>query len=691
MPIVTPYMSAGAAKDRSVRPEGNLPNTSDLSGVSREERRSAKRIAQFLKEQYEKGLVMRRPHAKSWIGVNSIMAGYHYYRFNLGTYEILEPPREGSRNVRAVLPVMSPLYRWELGRLGATQIGITTLPVSGAGADVFAMATRGQLIMDAWSEEAELDEHDDQINQHLLYYGMAATYVYADNMRKTVRLRSIPGTEIFPIPYDATHVDHGDGFMHWSWASKAWLERQDEMMERELGAGRFKRMADYAETSTVGFRDVSPTIGMGHLGGGRSDGALVGNCWIRPNPQNPDGEWMLMVGDELFRYQSGHDEKGESNVFPRGRDPLHLTYYTKKPNDFWGCGFCEELIGPQREANRQLSSIVRSALDNRELTLFNTSNVQIDDIQDDEAMYIPFQSSGYDQKVPPAIRLPAQQVTREVGSVLQVALDAAKRAAGHESGILYGQAEGRVEGGPATSIMNINAQTPLQPVLDRKKRMYQRVFPVVLDKLRETWGESRTIQVLGRARMAKEAKIARDQVPWSHQVRVDPSPMVAGGRHTMLQLLFSMKEMRSDDGSGTEIKSHEFRKALMMQGMVPPGIDVSDEAEDRIRQRIELLINDGQTPAIRPSAGPIARYEDHRLAIELLKPVILDPSFDLYGAAVKQSLVVELDFHMQSLDGHHRMVNIFDEGVDAVQARNMEQELYAMELDPDLAVDTHMV
>ena len=61
---------------------GRLPNTETVAALPREERKSAKHIAQHLKEQFERGLDLRQTHAIRWTQVSSILNGIHYFQID---------------------------------------------------------------------------------------------------------------------------------------------------------------------------------------------------------------------------------------------------------------------------------------------------------------------------------------------------------------------------------------------------------------------------------------------------------------------------------------------------------------------------------------------------------------------------------------------------------------------------------
>jgi len=123
--------------------------------------------------------------------------------------------------------------------------------------------------------------------------------------------------------------------------------------------------------------------------------------------------------------------------------------------------------------------------------------------------------------------------------------------------------------------------------------------------------------------------------------------------------------------------------------MAPPVMELENRAERRILWRIEQLIGDGQNPRIPPvgidprngqSTAPEQDMENHAVAIEMLKDRILDPSFRIYSAAVKQALMTELQFHIQRIAGVHP--DNFDQDIQEADARRAEAFLEAAELDP---------
>ena len=657
------------------KPTQSMPNTDSVAALPKKQRRSAKKIASFIDEQYQFGLDRRRRHALNWMRVKFIMRNIHYFRMRNG---VPQPLRKKPGDIWAVRKIMKPRYRWELGRLNSNRVGVTATPKMGHGEESYFWAERAQAIMPQWLEEERVQDTYDTANQFLLYYGMVGYYRYVDRFRNTVRLKAVPGTEYFPIPYDAPTLDDADGLMRVQLVTEQWLETQDSIQEAKTGKADFKRMADKAGSHSTTLSLNYAGLGADHYDG-KMRGALVKNIWMKPNPLAPKGLWMFFVEDELFRFRGEEDEEGP--VLWNDKIPHELVTYTKKPDDFWGDGFCEDLYSEQIEANRQLSDIVRNARRNRGITVIDGEAIDPKDIQDESSALVVARSGSFDQR-PPIFHSPPAQLSRDVGAILGLVEAGADKAVGYESGILVGRQEGRTEGGPATSLLNANAQLPLQPVIDRTFAAFERTYPEVLDMLGSVWPEEKIVKSPNE--LGRELLLSRKDIPSSSQVSLTPTPMLVGGRQSMMQLLFQLRSMPSDDGKGFEVKSRELRRSLRLMSANPPGLDLVDKVEQRILFRIGLLVNDGQQPAVSSAMegkNPELTSEDHRLAIELLKETILDPGFQFYGPAVKAALAQEMEFHSNLLSSSFAHPDGFDDLIEEQDAIASENFLDAQEQD----------
>jgi hypothetical protein len=659
----------------------NVPNTEEVASLPRRERRSASAVADWIETQYTNGQARRALHAVQWIKVTAIMSGIHWFRVNNGVLNPIRQTHRGSKKIRAHVPIMEPFYDWQMGRLNSNRIGVSTRPRTGKSQDSAYRAERAQAILDNWTNEIDIENVFDNANQKMLYYGLVAYYRYADPYNNQVWLRSIPGSELYPIPFDATAWEDCDGIMQVTQVSEGWLELQDEIQERMTGQAPRKKMASKSTDISNSLSTSAISIGYGVTG----KGAAIKNVWMKPSQQRPHGEYMFLIEDELYRHWTQPVEGVPDPIPMVGRTrriPLEPVYYKKKPHAFWGYGFLEQLIAPQMEANRQASAIIRSAQQNRNLTFVQDGAVDIKHIQDDEASAIPFQMPAFEQRLLPAFNLPGQPIGRDTLTVFQFAERNAERAAGFESRIIFGEAEGRVEGGPANSLLNQNAQTPLAPVLKRIARAFSATYPAVLDMLRTVWPQEKTVRTVGSQQIGKEILITQNEVPASEDIDFSPAPMLAGGTNAMAQILFNLRQLPADDGQGALLKEPEFRRSLRMLGFDPPGLDIIDPKEERIGARLGMLINDGQRPAIPPInqdqvGQTVQRLEDHRMASNMTRDRVLAPEFVTYGPDVKSALLEELKFHHTMASGVSP--DQFDDSVETVDANQQERSLHAIE------------
>jgi len=202
-----------------------VPTAESVASMPKKERRSAESRARYFEEQFQLGLDIRRRHAHQWMRIKSIMSGAHYFRINFGQLEML-PKKAGT--IRAIFPLMDPLYLWGAGRLNSNEVGVTAVPANGQGSNSFYRASRAQDILTSWIDEVDIPSVFDEMNQYLLFYGMAGLLRHADKFRKNVFIHPVSGTELFPIPYDARNVRELEGIMRVAMVPKQWLEMQDD-------------------------------------------------------------------------------------------------------------------------------------------------------------------------------------------------------------------------------------------------------------------------------------------------------------------------------------------------------------------------------------------------------------------------------------------------------------------------------
>lgn len=577
-------MTQALIGDNQTRPElPSLPvSGQDIAPAPREERRSVKKLAQFIWKQYQNGLSLRRHHAVAWIMVKSFLKGIHYFEIDASGGWRPIPYEPGT--VRAVVPIVMPMYRHVLGLLNANELGFFVSPVAGSDKPIYK-ADRAKDILSAWRDETDFRSTFDRANQYLLSEGMVGYHRYVDTFRKQVYMQALPASELFPIPFDARCPGELHGLIHATLVTKQWLELQDEIYERTTGSKPNPPMAVRAKQLGMTMRTDMP-LGGTFGQGGKVDGALALTVWLRKNEQVPSGEYLFMLGDEAYRHIVGSDENGPltRSVMADGEIPVEIVYDDKDPNDFWGYGLCESQIPAQLSINRQMTAAEVNARRNRGLTFVDTDQVDIKDLQDEDAPAIPMRPKGIDlsDRKRVAEHFPPTSLGRDAYALIELHRQFADHAAGFRSGISFGVQEGRTEGGPATSLLNQNAMASLNSVLMRINEGLTRSYSPILDMLRKVWPEDKVIRVIGPGNMGREFRVQRDEMPWSSQVIIKAAPLLAGGRQVQANVLFELKKTPGPDGKpGTEISSKEFRQGLMELNLLPPGVDLSDRAASR--------------------------------------------------------------------------------------------------------------
>lgn len=668
--------------------DGRIPNIDSPAGLPREDRISAEKMAQFYVRQHQNGMVLRKLHAISWMKVKAILRGIHYYSLRGGVFR---PLKQKQGQINTVVPIMKPLFRQELGRLNANTLGVTTQPAS-QDIDSIGKADRSYNMLTHWIEESRAHEFFDSANQNLLIEGMVGYHYFVDQFAQQVRLSDIPASKIFPIPFDAKNERELYGLMIVDFKPQQWLEQQDELTERMISqqvekgerpkgdARNFRRMASFGGRTFSGMSLDFPMFGASMGESSRVKGALVRHVFMKPTERTLNGEYLFMVEDKVFRYNA------TDGLFQK-KIPIELVWYTKRPDDFWGDSFCEEIIAPQHMANRQASRWEMQAKYNQGKYFYQSDMINKDDIQTQEGgPFVPFKMASYEQKTPPVISVPPTRISRDVPALFALSRDIADNAAGYRSNILFGQAEGRNEGAPANQLLQQNAQSIILPVLDRIYGALSRVFPPVLDLIHDVWPEDKQIQVSSFSNIGRMLRYTRDQRPWSRDVIIKPIPLLPNGRNTLVNMLMQLKQIPGENGQpGALLTDREFLRSLQIQGLIPPGIELADSPEMRIQSRVNRLINDTQKPAVQPAdpGDPSDRMslEDHREAVRQLRNVILEDTFLSYGDEVKKALFDEMRFHKDRLRETNSGPNAFDDDGEVFDAMAIENFMSAAEAD----------
>jgi hypothetical protein len=656
----------------------------DVAAFEKKDQTSIKRMAQFIWDQYQAGLAARRLHALAWIMVRSFLKGIHYFEIDYtGAYKPI-PPETGKP--RSVVPIIKPYRKHMLGFLLNNPFGFTGKALSGSSKAAYE-ANRAQDVLNGWIDDAGVERSRKQFFEILLEEGTVGLLPYVDKFRKNVFIRSIPGSSLFPIPHDARHPDELHGLILVEMMTKSWLELQDDLFEQQTGRPPVKRMEKKARQHMSGMHMNMPFMGSASSAGGKFNGSVVLTAWFRSSEKSPKGQYFFMVGNEAFRHiPPGHSVLDE--VMPGGEIPVEIAYWDKDSSDFWAGGFCDSLIPAQLDLNRSATTLARNAKRNHPFLIYDTESINASHIQSEESGLIPMTQRHLEgTQRNPVYHFPATRVGRDVLHVIEMGRTNADVAAGARSGIVFGQQEGRTEGGPATTLLANNAFASLIPSQVEVDGAWTKTGKRVLDLLPFAWPKEKFLKLDKTGSVGRSLTVSRDQIPASQKVLIKARSLIAGGRNALLQILFQLTQMPGPDGKpGSELRPGEFRHSLAELEMIPPGLDISNRPAARIETRINLLIGDGQKPMIRPSepgdVGDRLVMEEHKTALEMLKDTILDEAgWHAYGPMVKRALVQQARFHLSFLHGGSDQPNQFDDDMDNFEMQQTARHLELAEMD----------
>ena len=634
-----------------------VPETDNATSLPKKDRKSLKDVADFIRQdQWEKAMTQRIRVARNWVGVRSIMEGYHYFRVtDFGSWVPLGK-RDGE--IRAQTNLMYSKYRREHGRLIDNDITVQAVPRSAMSGSAIYKADRGEIVANSWLDEINMpDIWDEFVQQHLIY-GQSHLRRYVDQVEQQVMLEPVPAPEMAPIPYYETSDLKLSGLMRGKMVNRQWVE--DNVPEAINKIGKSK--VGLSEKSMY----ITSDVGMWNR---YEDSAMAIWFWFKRSKSLPKGLMGLMVEDEIFRY-----------TYNNGVIPFEVSRYSKQPSRWYGVGLCETLIAPQKEHNRQYTEVLKSARFNKGRLFVDNETFQINDLGNSDQQVIPMSDAAYIGDKVPYYYLPPQGTGRDVAVVMNLADDDARKAAGHESDIIMGQQEGRTESGPATERLHTNASAPLISCTRRMFNALKRSFPPCLDMLGQVWPDNKVLSTVGYENLPNEMLFKRDSMPTSQDVILKPGPILPMGRSEMVTMLYTMKQMPGDDGK-QELSSAEFRRALRMANMIPDGLESVDPEEQRIQQMIRQLYGDGKQPGMDVTdrqLHKILRLENHRKAIDLLKLKILSPPFrdpEITSPVVVQAFLDLIDLHGMFLDGDQSSLGGIGMEVEEANGRSMAQSL----------------
>lgn len=410
--------------------------------------------------------------------------------------------------------------------------------------------------------------------------------------------------------------------------------------------------------------------------------------WLLPTTEVPTGQHYALVEDEMFAYQR-HDSKGKP-IINGGKLPVRLVRYAKQQGNWYGMGLLPTVLGAQFEVDRANSKQVQGAVLNNGILFVNDERVDMNLFTGDFLPIIPFDADAYGSDGKLFEIVPPAPQTRDVGASIQLGIEHGRMAAGHESEILFGRAEGRVESGPLGRILNVNAQAPLAPTMRRIEKVLGQTFHDVLDKITEVWPDKKKIRVIGEFDVVTELVIEKEGRPTSRDVLLRPFPMLPAGRLETYNQLLTLRQMPGDDKKPL-IDANEFKRGMMAIGMSPPGVELTSDEDDRIRQRVLRLFGDGKKPGPFLNSNierTLLRSENITKLHDELVNKILDPGWmSISSPEVQKAFVEALKFVTEIKLGDPLANSGFDASDDAedFDARKQEEFFDAAEQRNDTA------
>lgn len=663
---------------------GRIPSGQSLADQPEDVRADAKLIADWTIAHVQNARAERDWLERLWIRVESYMLGFHFFELDATGQWRSTPLKEGE--VRATRQLMRSKFRRELGRFTENVLTVQALAASPNNPQSFYKARRAELIINAWQEETQFaDTYEDWASQQL-HYGLSALHYYKDPRSQQVLSEAWSAVELYPIPWDARKDNQLQGLCRSKPMSKAWIEEfLGPIAAQKAGKMRVGRRAgNFLSGAGVGGKTTDEQAGQ------------VTWVWILPTSRTQNGQHYILVEDEMFAYVDKADpDNGIEPPLRNGRFPVQLSRYSKQQDNWYGMGLLPTLIGAQAEADRQMSTIVRSSALSSGMLFINEAVLNMADVQDADQTVIAYDEGAYDAHEEFFRVIPPIPVSRDVGAVLALSTENADLAAGHESDIIRGKAEGRVESGPAARLLNVNAQAPIAPVLGTMYRGLRQHYGDVLDMTGEVWPDEKLVRVVGRYDVVDEMMIRREEVPASADVVFRPAPLLPAGRTEMFNLLLQLRQTPADDGK-PEISSAEFRRGLAAIGMSPPGLELASAKDQRIRQRVGELFGDGKTPgaSFSDAVSEVSlKLEDPDALGAALIDFMLQPGFNSVASPQVQAAFLQALQLVRTLKlGDPSATQGFDDNLDirAHDALKSEEFLDAAEQNPE-TLDGQMV
>jgi len=653
---------------------GNLPTGKEPGGIPRDRIVNVDELAMFINDNMMAISRYREHLIRRWDAALAILDGFHYFRFD-STGRRIDIPKDTLREVRAFIPLLYEYARNELGRLLGARVETRALPRG----DQHHVAERAKLIITDTERQCMFARTYRRFLNHLIYFGFAGLFPDIDPFTKKVRVESVPGYELFPIPIHAQSDDDLDGIGRIKFLSRAWIER-------------------YAPQATdkVRWANISSTSGTSRLshryGGAAIQGAFGVFFWIKPNPDFPNGVRGLIIEgqpygiDDRPEYSFPHPQTGQIIGPMNGGEfewPIKIARYVEHPTRWEGISFAEHFISLNREANRQMSNLVEAAEYQKHMGWIFVDRklgMKTDDFRNRRGGVVPVDTTHVNNQAsrhPPIFQVQPPRMSPDVGGVFNLVSGIADRTASRPP-VTRGEAPGRVDAGPGITGLLQAAMQPLESTMADIADCLAETKGRILDLQRLVWPvDGRTVAIPGDDELTQKMHILARQVPDRTKVEIEVGPLTPMGRMSWFEQLIWMRTQNPP-----AIDQGDFYRALSGIGMQIPGIRVYDEMDRLARYKAQVLYNDGQTPG--QWDGTNDRSMNQMVVVNRLRDYMNRVEFwQTASDAVKRAFTQHLDQHMFWLNGQHMQTSAVDSETQEAEARRLDNSIDLTELTND--------
>lgn len=598
------------------------------------------KTAQFVSDSVEQMLKFRAEIDIDWQKTRYILNGHHY--FDVDTLRgTVSPslPDEDTEEVQAYTNLMLNAYRWELGNRISAPINHLAIPRSTSTESASYMARRASAGLESWREESKFDIVWDRFNQLVLRLGLAALLPEPSWDGKSAVVHAIPGSDLFPLPGDATNTIDAAGVAYRKFLSKSWME--DNVKKGILPEQILAEVKDIGSSSPVGSPYAARDIAFG--GRAKIKGAISLFFYIDPGPEYPSGAHGMIINKKIWAMHL--DPQTGMPSLPIGGAPI-IIKDTEFDSEWYPQSFLAPLIGLNLEDDRQFSNEIAVTEINRHggWTLVPENAISMNDMQQKLGGYIPYQADklGYDKR-DPFYNIRPPQMGQESSLVGARVARESEDTTGHTN-VRRGQHAGRVDSDVANQRLISMSDVPNNPFYKRTRSGLAECFNKVLDILAVTWPDDKWVQFTGPLGTPQEIQIKKGEMPTSKLVKIEVGALVPSNRNTTLQML---QLLRRDK----DISPAEYRSAIVVNGLEPKGISLKDSDIEFARSKISFMYGDGQKGEEWPFEDDF-ELEPHGVMVHQLRLFMNTIPFKLHtDPSVKAILRREIFKHQQKLSG----------------------------------------